>query len=132
MSAATCASSVSSDASQVSTLAFSERLAEPISAKSSSYVEISIIGHDDFRHAAQEGEGPDMRADPIGERLRPGRLGIGVARRTRNRDKDLGWPDLASLPVLDRHGLAGIIDEEFLARPMLLPQTATRVARQAP
>ena len=64
-----------------------------------------------------------MCADPIGERLRPSRLGVGIARRAKDGDEDLGRPQFAGLPVLNRHGLARVIDEEFLARPMLLPQT---------
>jgi hypothetical protein len=61
-----------------------------------------------------------MRANPIGQRLRPGGLGVGVVRRAKDGDEDLGWPHLASLAILDRHGLARIIDEEFLAGPVLL------------
>jgi hypothetical protein len=82
-----------------------------------------VIGHEDLRHATQIGEGPDMGPGPIRQRLRPGRLGIGVAGGAEDGDEDLGWPDLTGLPVLDRYGLARVIDEEFLAGAMLLPQT---------
>ena len=54
-----------------------------------------VVGHQLRRHAADEGERADMRADPVRQRLGPARLGIGVAGGAHHRDEDLGLPDLA-------------------------------------
>src|SRR3954452_13598170 len=59
--------------------------------------------------------------DPIGERLRPGRLGVGVARRAHRRDEHLGRAHLAAPAVDDPDRLAGIVDEQAFARRMRLP-----------
>lgn len=40
-----------------------------------------IVRDHDLRHPAEKGEGPHVRPDPIGQRLRPGRLRVGVIRR---------------------------------------------------
>jgi hypothetical protein len=37
-----------------------------------------VVGHQLRRHAAHAGESADMRADPVGQPLRPARLGVGV------------------------------------------------------
>jgi len=83
--------------------------------------DLRVIGDQLRRHAAHEGERADMRADPVGQGLRPARLGIGVAGGAHHRDKDLGLPDLASAPVVQLDGLPGIIDKHALAGRMRLP-----------
>ena len=40
---------------------------------------LRIVRHDEFRYAADRLEGADMGVDPVGQRLRPGRLGEGEA-----------------------------------------------------
>src|SRR5215813_13399734 len=46
-----------------------------------------IVGHHHRRSPADEGKGARMRADPVGQALRPGGLGIGVARRAERGDE---------------------------------------------
>ena len=61
-----------------------------------------------------------MGADPVFEPLGPGRLGVGVVGRPENGHEDLGLADLSRLPVDDRHGVAGVIDEHPLAGLVVL------------
>ncbi|RMW01988.1 hypothetical protein ALO99_200118 [Pseudomonas coronafaciens pv. porri] len=61
-----------------------------------------------------------MRAQPVGQFLRPGGLGKGVAGRAENGDEDLSLTDLAGLSVDDRRCLPGVIDEQLFASTMLL------------
>ena len=76
---------------------------------------LEIIRHDLRRYAAEIGEGAAMRADPVGQRLRPGRLGVGVARGAQGGDEDLGRADLSGKAVDHLHRGAGVIDEHLLA-----------------
>ena len=41
---------------------------------------LGVVGHDEFGHAADRLEGAHMGVNPVGQRLRPGRLGEGEAR----------------------------------------------------
>jgi hypothetical protein len=53
-----------------------------------------------------------MRLDPVRQRLRPGGLGIGEARRPEDGDKNLRPPRLAGQPVdYHRHRIARVVDE---------------------
>ena len=62
-----------------------------------------------------------MGVDPVGKRLRPGRLGEGEARGAQHGDEDLRHADLAGEPIDDdRHAVAGVIDEQPLAGGMRL------------
>ncbi|MNL09405.1 hypothetical protein D3C87_1301650 [compost metagenome] len=79
-----------------------------------------IIGHQDLRCAAEKGKTAGVRAQPVGQFLRPGGLGKGVAGRAENGDEDLRLADLAGSPINDRHGLAGIIDKQLFAGTMFL------------
>ena len=79
------------------------------------------IGRRDLRrHPAEVGEGAAVRANPVGQRLRPGRLGVGVAGGAQGGDEDLGRADLAGKVVDHLEGGAGIIDEHLLAGHMAL------------
>ncbi len=82
---------------------------------------LEVVGHDLARHPAEEGERPPVRTDPIGQRLRPARLGVGVARRTQHGDEDLRDAHLAGAAIDQLDGLAGIVDEQPLAGRMHLP-----------
>ena len=62
-----------------------------------------------------------MRADPVGEPLRPGRLGIGVAGGPECGDEQLGCHHLSGQAVDHLQGRAGIVDEQPLAGDMGLP-----------
>lgn len=50
---------------------------------------LEVVRHHLGRNAAQISEGAGVRSDPVGQRLRPGRLGIGVAGRTQGGDEHL-------------------------------------------
>ena len=41
---------------------------------------LGVVGHNEFGHAADRLEGAHMGVNPVGQRLRPGRLGEGEAR----------------------------------------------------
>ena len=51
---------------------------------------LEIVRHEQTRHATKEAEHPHMGADPVGQRLREARRGIGVAGSTKYTDEDLG------------------------------------------
>src|SRR5262249_36290848 len=79
-----------------------------------------IVADDHRRHAAKVSEGALVRADPIGERLRPGRFRVCQRRSTKNRDEQFGREDLASDPINDLQLRAGVIDKHPLAGDMRL------------
>src|SRR5271157_423427 len=75
-----------------------------------------VVRHDEFGNPADRLEGARMGVDPVGERLRPGRLGEGEARGAQHGDEDLRYADFAGEAVDDdRHAVAGVIDEQPLA-----------------
>ena len=57
--------------------------------------DLGVIRHEQRGHAADRGQGPVVRLDPVPERLRPGRLGIEEARRPEHGDEDLRAAALA-------------------------------------
>ena len=58
----------------------------------------------------------------VGQRLRPGCLGEGEARRSQHRDDDLRHADFAGEPIDDdRNAVVGVIDEQPLAGGVRLP-----------
>ena len=61
-----------------------------------------------------------MRGDPVGQRLRPGRLGVGVVRRPQHRDEDLRLAKLSGVAVHHPDRVPGVVDEHLLARTVLL------------
>ena len=81
---------------------------------------LQIVGNDESGNAVKKTKHPDMRADPVGERLRPGGLGKGVTGRTQHRHEDLRLADLTGLAIDNRNLLAGIIHEDLVAGRMLL------------
>jgi hypothetical protein len=62
-----------------------------------------------------------MRADPVGQRLGPARLGVSVAGGSHHSDEDLRCSDLAGAPVEQFDRLSGVVDEQALAGGMRLP-----------
>ena len=83
--------------------------------------DLGVVGHQLCRHAAHEGERANMRADPVGQRLRPTRLGVRVAGGTHHGDEDLRCSDLAGAPVEQFDRLPGIVDEHAFAGRVRLP-----------
>ena len=80
-----------------------------------------IVGHHHRRHPTEERKGARVRADPIAQALRPGGLGIGVARRAEHGDEQLRRHHLAGRGVDHRERRAGVIDEQALAGDVALP-----------
>ncbi len=74
---------------------------------------LQIVGNDESGNAVKKTKHPDMGANPVGERLRPGGLGKGVAGRTQHRHEDLRLADLTGLAIDNRDLLAGIIHEDL-------------------
>jgi hypothetical protein len=77
---------------------------------------LGVVGDDEARHAADGGKRAGVGANPIAERLRPGRLDVGEARGAHHRDEDLRLTHLAGQPVDDhRHRVASVVDEQLVA-----------------
>ena len=70
--------------------------------------------------APMKGEGADVGAYPVGKRLAPGCLGIGVVAGSHDRHKHLGIPDLAGCGIDYRQSLAAVVHEHLLSSPVLL------------
>ena len=81
---------------------------------------LEVVRHDHVRHAAEEPERPDMRADPVSHALGPGRLGVREIGRPHDGDEDLRLTRRAGGGIDHRNGLAGVVDEQLLARQMML------------
>ena len=79
-----------------------------------------IVRYQDLRCTAEKGEAAHVRAQPVGQFLRPGGLGEGVAGRAEDGDVDLRLAYLAGSPINDWHGLAGVINEQLLAGTVFL------------
>jgi hypothetical protein len=69
-----------------------------------------------------------VRSDPVGQRLRGRRLGVGVARRTEGCDEQLAGMHLAGRRVKNVDRRAGIIDEQLLASHVRLPHRRRQAA----
>jgi hypothetical protein len=70
-----------------------------------------IIGDQDFRDPSKELKGVDMGADPRRQILREGGLGEGIMAGTQSSHKEIGFLDLSCKGILNRDGLASIIDK---------------------
>src|SRR5262249_2061920 len=79
-----------------------------------------IVADNNRRDTAKVAEGARVRADPIGERLRPGRFRVCQRRSTEHSDKQFGRQDLAGDRNDDLQLRAGVIDEHPLAGDMRL------------
>jgi hypothetical protein len=86
------------------------------------YVPRNIIGNHQGSDAAEVLEGARMAADPVRQALAPGGFAVGVVGDTENGDEDRRWPDFAARGIGDRHRLASVVDEQFLARGVRLAQ----------
>ena len=83
---------------------------------------LEVVGDQQRRATADVFEGAHMAADPVRQTLAPGGFAVGVVGGTEDGDEDRRRPDLAARGVGDRHGLAGVVDEQFLAGGMRLAQ----------
>ena len=82
---------------------------------------LEIIGHRGLRHAAEEVERVDVRADPVGQRLGPARLRIRIARRAESGDEQVRLVHLAGHRIDDGNRVASPIDEQLVTRQVRLP-----------
>src|SRR5258708_6125018 len=80
-----------------------------------------IIGHSSLRHTAEKFECVDVRTNPVGERLAPARLGVGVARCAERRDEEGRLVYLARHRTDDRRGVPSPVDEQLVTRHVRLP-----------
>lgn len=83
---------------------------------------LEMVRDDGGGHAAEVFQGAHVGADPVGDTLRPRRLAVGVIRESQHGDEDLRTPNLARRRIDHLHGLAGVIDEELVARRVRLAQ----------
>ena len=82
---------------------------------------LQVVAHHGAGHAADGGEGVDVGADPLGQRLAPAGFGVGVIGGPQHRDEDVGAPLHAGRGVEHRHRVARPVDEQLLAGSMRLP-----------
>lgn len=73
-----------------------------------------------------------MRGDPIGERLGPGGLGVGVARCAEDGDEHLRCAHLTGGTVDDGGGVSAVVDEELLTRSVRLAHDGVDVLGPGP
>ena len=91
---------------------------------------LQIVGDQQFRDAAEETEHPHMRAGPIRQLLRPGRLGISQVRSTEHSDKYLRFVDLACRRINNRYpACASSPRTPFLRRRGVAASPGSAVAR---
>jgi hypothetical protein len=89
-----------------------------------------VVGNEDLRNATHERERPNVGADPVRQGLRPRRLGVRVVRGAHHRHEDLRVEeDLPRAAVHNRYRLAGVVDEQFLAGPVILSHHQIDLAR---
>src|SRR5450432_3889638 len=85
------------------------------------YARLQVVGNDLRRDAAEEREGPHMRADPVDKTLRKRGFNVCEIRRTEHGDEQLTDVNLTGRPVHHFKGRPGIVDEHPLAGDMQLP-----------
>ena len=81
---------------------------------------LQIVGNQQLRRAAEEAEHAHMRAGPVRQLLRPGRLGVGEVRGAEHADEDLRLADFPCRRIGDADPLARIIHERLVAGHMVL------------
>ena len=72
-------------------------------------------------HAAKETEGAGVGANPVGQALSQGGLGVGVVGSAQDGHEDLRLAQLTGSAVNDRDGWSGVIDKQLFAGAMRLP-----------
>ena len=82
---------------------------------------LQIVGDQQFRDAAEETEHAHMRAGPIRQLLRPGRLGISQVRSPKHADKYLRFVDFACRRINNRDPLARVVHERLFSGDVVLP-----------
>ena len=72
---------------------------------------LQVVRHQDFRHCSEELKDAQVRSDPVGQTLRPGRLRKAVAAGAQDRHKDGRCPPFSRRGIVDHDRIAGIVDE---------------------
>jgi hypothetical protein len=75
-----------------------------------------------FRRAAEELKDAQMSADPVGEALRPGGFGVGIAAGPEHRDEDNGAAHFASDRIVNGNRIASVVDEQLFASAMFMAE----------
>ena len=91
-----------------------------------------VVRNEELATSPIELERAHVRGDPVRQRLRPRRLGIGVVRRPEHRDEDLRLAKLPGVALHDRDRLPGIVNEQLLARAVLLAHHHVELRRPRP
>ncbi len=81
---------------------------------------LQIVRNRQPRHPAEKPEHADMGANPIRQRLGPGRFAVGKTRRPQHRDENFGKAHHPRDRVGDADLFAGIIDKHLVTGPVFL------------
>jgi hypothetical protein len=76
---------------------------------------LQMVRNNEARAALKKLEHPHMRADPVRQRLGPGRLRVGVAGGAEHRDEDLDLADFAGRKIDDAELLARVVNKHLVA-----------------
>ena len=96
------------------------------------HADLGVVRYNLARHAANEAQRSDVRANPVRQGLCRGRLGVGVAGGAQHRDEDLRRPHLPGRPINHVDRLSGIVDKQPLAGRMDLPHRRRQSAFPIP
>ena len=91
-----------------------------------------VVGYPQLGAAAEESQRPHVAAYPVRQLLAPGRFDVGVVRRPQHGHEHLGGADFAAAAVGHADGLAGVVDEQALARCVGLPHRRRQLLVPAP
>ena len=93
---------------------------------------LELIGDPQGGRATEVLDHPGVGADPVGQLLGRGRLGVGEAAGAEHGDEQLHAPPLTRATVDQRRPLAGKVDEGLLAGAMHLPHRRPQPLRPLP
>ena len=91
-----------------------------------------VIGNDTGGDGVEIAKSPDMGADPVGQGLTPGGLGIGVITGAQHGHKHLSVPNLTGSSVHDGERLAAVVNKQLIAGPVLLAHGKIQLATPLP
>ena len=81
---------------------------------------LQIVGNQQLRHAAEEAEHAHMRAGPVRQLLRPGRLGISEVRSAEHANEYLRLMDFAGRRIDNPDPLARVVHERLFPGDVVL------------
>ena len=83
---------------------------------------LQVVGDNDLGHAPKKLQCTDVRANPTGQLLAPGRFGERVIAGAQDRNEDGRVLNGSRLRIDDRDGVSRIVDEQFFSGAVFLPQ----------